>query len=69
MSSSRSHSTIHVLSLREEEAATKEWKKNSMDQCAPTIRKFADCAKGRTVSVVWACRDLHKAMNKCLSQQ
>jgi len=27
---------------------------------------FADCARGRTFSVAWACRNLHMAMNNCM---
>ncbi|KAJ1969898.1 hypothetical protein IWQ62_000331 [Dispira parvispora] len=68
MSQNSSRSTIHVLTAREEEEATKAWKKNSMTQCASFIQAFSECASGRTVSVVWACRDLHKAMNDCLHQ-
>ncbi|KAJ1660394.1 hypothetical protein IWQ61_000695 [Dispira simplex] len=63
MSQHDSRSTIHVLTAREEEEATKAWKKNSLTQCASFIQAFSECASGRTVSVVWACRDLHKAMN------
>ncbi|KAJ1660380.1 hypothetical protein IWQ61_000681 [Dispira simplex] len=68
MSQHDSRSTIHVLTAREEEEATKAWKKNSLTQCASFIQAFSECASGRTVSVVWACRDLHKAMNECLHQ-
>ena len=28
-----------------------------------SIVAFAECAQGRTVSVVWACRDLQRAIN------
>lgn len=35
-------------------------------QCQPEIKAFADCALGRTFSVVFKCRDKNTAMNACL---
>jgi COX assembly mitochondrial protein 1 len=32
----------------------------------PGPADFADCARGRTVSVSWHCRDQHLAMNSCM---
>ncbi|KMS93493.1 hypothetical protein BVRB_030920, partial [Beta vulgaris subsp. vulgaris] len=37
-------------------------------KCDATIKVFAECAKGRSVSVLWACRELNKKMNACLHQ-
>jgi len=28
--------------------------------------EFAECATGRLVSVAWACRDQHKAVQSCI---
>ncbi|EFX04757.1 hypothetical protein CMQ_1685 [Grosmannia clavigera kw1407] len=35
-------------------------------QCQAEIKAFAECALGRTFSVVFACREHNKAMNACL---
>lgn len=33
-----------------------------------SIAAFAECSSGRTVSVVWACRDQHKLVQQCMLQ-
>jgi COX assembly protein 1 len=30
--------------------------------------EFAECSTGRTVSIAWACRGQHKALQNCLKQ-
>ncbi|ERS95976.1 hypothetical protein HMPREF1624_07511 [Sporothrix schenckii ATCC 58251] len=35
-------------------------------QCSEEIKAFADCALGRTFSVVFKCRDKNNEMNACL---
>jgi COX assembly protein 1 len=32
------------------------------------IKDFADCARGRTISVAWHCKEQHLAMNSCMMQ-
>ncbi|KAJ9152106.1 hypothetical protein NKR23_g2672 [Pleurostoma richardsiae] len=34
--------------------------------CQPEIKAFAECAMGRTLSVPFACRETHRAMNGCM---
>ncbi|KAA8894167.1 cytochrome c oxidase biogenesis protein Cmc1 like-domain-containing protein [Sphaerosporella brunnea] len=34
--------------------------------CAEEIRQFAECARGRTVTATWACRQERGNMNKCM---
>ncbi|CCX31369.1 cytochrome c oxidase biogenesis protein Cmc1 like-domain-containing protein [Pyronema domesticum] len=34
--------------------------------CAEEIRLFAECARGRTITATWACKDSRAAMNKCM---
>ncbi|RMZ82360.1 hypothetical protein DV737_g2100, partial [Chaetothyriales sp. CBS 132003] len=36
--------------------------------CAPEIAAFAACARGRTVSLAWACKPEQLAMNSCMIQ-
>lgn len=45
----------------------------SLQGCLPPLGltwviDFADCARGRTMSVAWTCRDQHLAMNSCMIQ-
>ncbi|KAK5035162.1 hypothetical protein LTS07_002598 [Exophiala sideris] len=35
-------------------------------KCADEVKQFADCARGRTLSVAWNCRAEHRAMNSCM---
>ena len=35
--------------------------------CDVEIRAFAECARGRTFSTVWACREHNKEMHTCMS--
>ncbi|KAK9474155.1 uncharacterized protein V1510DRAFT_412561 [Dipodascopsis tothii] len=38
----------------------------SREQCRDVLRVFNDCAKGRTVTVAWACVAEKKAMMACM---
>lgn len=35
-------------------------------KCADEIRDFAHCATGRTMSIMWRCRNERKAMESCM---
>ncbi|PWN20972.1 hypothetical protein BCV69DRAFT_312251 [Microstroma glucosiphilum] len=63
-----SSSAPRALSNREEDALMKSVKAEGLKKCDDVVKRFADCASGRTVSVAWACRDEHKAVQSCLSQ-
>jgi len=39
-----------------------------LKECDPIVKEFAECATGRTVSVVWACRDKYKAIQTCMQR-
>ncbi|CAD6891993.1 unnamed protein product [Tilletia controversa] len=56
----------YALSNRESDELNKKVKAEALVKCDAVVREFADCASGRTVSVAWACRDLHKQMQNCL---
>ena len=34
--------------------------------CHDEVRAFAECATGRSVSTVWACKEVSNAMHKCM---
>ena len=44
-------------------------KNRAMRQCSDTAGAYADCCRGRTVSMVWACRAPLRDLNACLQQQ
>ena len=44
----------------------KRMKEKAMIFCTEYVKAFEDCARGRTVSMVWACRKQNKKMQSCL---
>ncbi|PWN97926.1 hypothetical protein FA09DRAFT_330090 [Tilletiopsis washingtonensis] len=61
-------SSSSALSNRESEALLKETKAEALKKCDALVREFAECSTGRTVSIAWACRGQHKALQNCLKQ-
>ncbi|KDN42504.1 hypothetical protein K437DRAFT_237726 [Tilletiaria anomala UBC 951] len=57
-----------ALSNREQETLLKQTKADALKKCDEFVKAFADCSRGRTISVAWACRGDHKAMQGCLRQ-
>ncbi|KAL0015303.1 hypothetical protein SO802_002372 [Lithocarpus litseifolius] len=51
-----------------EEALRSKMKQKALKECDQYTSKYAQCALGRTLSVVWACRQLAKELNGCLHQ-
>lgn len=47
-------------------ALRSKMKAQALKECDPLVAKFAECAKGRLFSVVWACRAQSKETNACL---
>lgn len=43
-------------------------KQHAMKKCESRAKAYAECAEGRTVSVVWACREHLNDLNACLKQ-
>ncbi|KIW94286.1 uncharacterized protein Z519_05602 [Cladophialophora bantiana CBS 173.52] len=56
------------LSASQEAEVRNLYHKRVRTKCADVIKDFADCARGRTISVAWHCRDQHLAMNSCMIQ-
>lgn len=44
----------------------KMMKKAAITQCADVAAAFTECCKNRTVSIMWACRDVNTALDDCL---
>jgi len=59
---------MDTISRREEDALTKATKARALKECDPIVKEFADCATGRTVSVVWACKSKYKDVQDCMIQ-
>ncbi|XP_061369091.1 uncharacterized protein LOC133311967 [Gastrolobium bilobum] len=51
-----------------EEALRSKMKQKALKECDQYTAKYAQCASGRTLSVVWHCREQAKELNDCLHQ-
>ncbi|XP_077240006.1 cytochrome c oxidase biogenesis protein Cmc1-like protein [Tasmannia lanceolata] len=51
-----------------EEALRSKMKQKALKECDRYTSKYAECAVGRTISVVWQCRKQAKELNDCLHQ-
>ncbi|KAK9742491.1 hypothetical protein RND81_03G176700 [Saponaria officinalis] len=51
-----------------EEALRSKMKQKALKECDYFTAKYAECASGRTLSVVWKCRQQAKELNSCLHQ-
>ncbi|XP_031558702.1 COX assembly mitochondrial protein homolog [Actinia tenebrosa] len=40
----------------------------SREKCKPYLDEFTNCCKGRTLSMVWACRKENRVMQDCLQK-
>ncbi|XP_047319111.1 uncharacterized protein DDB_G0275933 [Impatiens glandulifera] len=51
-----------------EEALRSKMKTKALKECGYYTTEYAECASGRTLSVVWKCRKQAKELNECLHQ-
>ncbi|KAK9116107.1 hypothetical protein Sjap_015054 [Stephania japonica] len=51
-----------------EEALRSKMKQKALKECHEYTSKYAECAVGRTISVVWQCRKQANELNQCLHQ-
>ncbi|KAG4911912.1 hypothetical protein AAZX31_19G041100 [Glycine max] len=51
-----------------EEALRSKMKQKALKECDHYTAKYAECALGRTLSVVWRCRQQAQELNDCLHQ-
>ncbi|KAK6338846.1 hypothetical protein TWF696_009654 [Orbilia brochopaga] len=54
------------LSAAQEHQVREQYHANVRAICAEEIRRYAECARGRTFSMVWTCREQQRAMNSCM---
>ncbi|KAF9229428.1 hypothetical protein BS17DRAFT_689996 [Gyrodon lividus] len=59
---------MNALSRREEDTLLKTTKAHALKECDSAVKEFAQCAKGRTLSVAWACRGKYKLLQECMLQ-
>ncbi|CAA2975068.1 uncharacterized protein DDB_G0275933 [Olea europaea subsp. europaea] len=43
-------------------------KQKALKECEHYTAKYAECAAGRTLSIVWKCREQANQLNQCLHQ-
>ncbi|XWS30694.1 hypothetical protein CRYUN_Cryun23aG0009100 [Craigia yunnanensis] len=51
-----------------EEALRSKMKQKALKECDQYTTKYAQCAAGKTISIVWQCRKQAKELNDCLHQ-
>ncbi|PKA64879.1 hypothetical protein AXF42_Ash011481 [Apostasia shenzhenica] len=51
-----------------EEALRSKMKHKALKECDSYVAKYAECALGRTLSIVWICRKQANELNQCLHQ-
>ncbi|KAH8698814.1 cytochrome c oxidase biogenesis protein Cmc1 like-domain-containing protein [Talaromyces proteolyticus] len=54
------------LSATQEQQVKDIYYKRVRGYCAPEIKAFADCARNRTFTTTWVCREQRLAMNSCM---
>lgn len=54
---------------RERNAIKKQMAADALDLCAEKRAVYVECARGRSFSIAWACRDVFKDFNDCLKLQ
>lgn len=59
----------YTISKKAEEALIYKLKQHAMKRCGETAKAYAQCAEGRTFSVVWACRSQLNDLNACLHER
>ena len=58
----------HSLAPHDEEKVRTMYEKNAYTKCNESMKQFAACAQGRTLSVAWACTQEKRVMKECLRQ-
>jgi len=56
------------LKAKEVESIRSKMKVEARRRCEHLASTFADCCRGRTLSVIWVCRPQMKELNECLKE-
>lgn len=62
----RRHLIYNRLINQHERALLAARQEESKIVCADLIRLFAECATGKSFSIVWKCHDEHRRMHRCM---
>ncbi|RPA83714.1 hypothetical protein BJ508DRAFT_413370 [Ascobolus immersus RN42] len=54
------------LSAAQEQQVRNTYYANVRSYCAKEIKEFADCARGKTLTSTFWCREQNNAMNRCM---
>lgn len=54
------------LSAAQEAQVKQLYYKRVRLRCDPEIKEFAECARGKTVTATWSCREQRLKMNSCM---
>ncbi|EDQ89230.1 uncharacterized protein MONBRDRAFT_32431 [Monosiga brevicollis MX1] len=57
----------HIRHVEREVIIRKMVKESAGQFCQDEMKAFADCARGRSISVVWACREVNDIMKRCIA--
>ena len=57
------------LLKKEEEALITIMKERALSSCSQMQKNYYECVKGRTLSIVWKCREEGNALNECLHRE
>lgn len=60
---------INRVSIAEEKVLAHELRKDAFKMCDEWVKPYVECAKGRSVSIVWACRQEKKDMQACIEDK
>lgn len=58
----------HLRKIESEVLIPNLMKKNAKVLCKDAMASFAECVKGRTISMAWSCGKETKAMKSCLKE-
>ncbi|XP_004233498.2 uncharacterized protein [Solanum lycopersicum] len=61
-------SFYNLRHIKIKQALRSKMKQKALKECDRYTTKYAECASGRTISVVWQCRKQAKELNECLHQ-
>ncbi|EGD80822.1 hypothetical protein PTSG_01408 [Salpingoeca rosetta] len=56
----------HLRHVEKDIVIPKMVKEAARIACADVVKEFEDCARGRTISVVFACREQNKKLTECV---
>lgn len=54
------------ITKKAEESLLYQLKQHALRKCKAKTQAYAECTQGRTITVVWACRDQLNDLNTCL---